>query len=72
MPEDKAPKADKKKEKRVQQVVGSILYYGNGLNMTTHTGLSTLASEQAKASGQTIMNMEHLLDYLATNPNMTI
>ena len=52
--------------------MGSILYYGKGVDMTTLTGLSTLASEQAKASGQTIMNMKHLLDYLATNPNATI
>ena len=40
--------------------------------MTTLTGLSTLASEQAKALEQTIMNMEHMLDYLATNPDATI
>ena len=40
--------------------------------MTTLPSLSTLASEQAKASEQTIMNMEHLLDYLATNPDATI
>ena len=72
MLEDKTPKADEKKKKQVQQIVGSILYYGKEVNMTTLTGLSTLASEQAKALRQTIMNMEHLLDYLATNPNGTI
>ena len=62
----------KKRKKRVQQVVGSVFYYGKGVNMTTLTGLSTLASEQAKASEQTILNMEHLLEYLATNPDATI
>ena len=52
--------------------MGSILYYGKGVNMTTLTGISNLASEQAKATRQTIMNIEHLLDYLATNPDATI
>ena len=33
------------------------------------TGLSTLASEQAKATGQTVENMGQMLDYLATNPD---
>ena len=62
MPEDKTQKADEEKKKRVQRVVGSILYYGKEVDMTTLPSLSTLASEQAKASEQTIMNMEHLLE----------
>ena len=32
-------------------------------------GLNTLASEQAHATKKTITNMDHLLDYLATNSN---
>ena len=71
MPKDKMPKADEVKKKQVQQVVGSILYFGKGVNLTTLTGLSTLTSEQSRATGQTIMNMEQLLDYL-TNPNVLI
>ena len=59
MPEDKTQKADEEKKKRVQQVVGSILYYRKGVDMMTLTGPSILASKQAKASEQTILNMEH-------------
>ena len=62
MPEDKTKKADEEKKKRVQQVVGSILYYRKGVNLAALTGLSTLTSKQAKASERTIMNMEHPLD----------
>ena len=72
MSEDTMPKADEKARKLVQQVVGSILYYGRGVDLTTLVSLSTLASEQAKAMEQTITNMEQLLDYLATNPEATI
>ena len=53
-------------------MVGSILYYSKRVDLPTLTGLSTLASKQARATGQTITNMEQLLDYLATNPNATI
>ena len=52
--------------------MSSILYYGEGVNLTTLTGLSTLTSKQARATGQTMTNMEQLLDYLATNPTVTI
>ena len=72
IPEDTSPRVDEDKRRLVQQVVGSILYYGKGPDLTTLVALSSLASEQAKATGQTIDRMEWLLDYLVTNPDATI
>ena len=72
MPEDTLPLVDEKRKRLVQQVVGSILYYGKGPDLTTLVALSTLASEQSKATEKTVSNMEWLLDYLATNPDAKI
>ena len=72
MPEDDTPPVDKEERLLVQQVVGSIIYYAKSVNLTALTGLSTLASEQAKATGQTVKNMGQMLDYLATNPDATL
>jgi hypothetical protein len=52
--------------------VGSILYYARAVDMTVLMSLSTIASEQATATKQTITNTEQLLDYLATHPNATM
>ena len=72
MPEDDTPPASKEEQRLVQQVVGSIIYYANGVNLTALSGLSTLASEQAKATGQTVKNVGQMLDYLATNLDATL
>ena len=48
------------------------MYYGKGPDLTTLVALSTLASEQSKATERTVSNMEWLLDYLATNPDAKI
>ena len=72
MPEDNTPPAEKDERLLVQQVVGSIIYYAKAVNLTALTGLSTLASKQAKATGRTVKNMGQMLDYLATNPDATL
>ena len=51
IPEDTLLRVDKEKKRLVQQVVGSILYYGKGPDLTTLVSLLSLASDQAKATG---------------------
>ena len=65
-------RVDNKQRKRVQQIVGSMRYYADAVNLTTLVALSSLASKQAKATGTTVENLEQLLDYVATNPDATI
>jgi hypothetical protein len=42
-PQDNTPKLDEKGIKRVQQIVGSILYYVQAVDMTVLMALSTIA-----------------------------
>ncbi len=48
IPEDTTQKLSKDKKKRVQQGVGSILYYVQGVDITLLITLSTIAAEQSK------------------------
>ena len=66
---DETPAAAPNGILRVQQIVGSILYYAQAVDLTALTALTTLGSEQAKATTHTLKSTEQLLDYLATHPN---
>ena len=69
IPLDETPAAVPNGILRFQQVVGSILYYLRAVDFTALTSLTTLGSEQAKATAHTLKSTENLLDYLATHPN---
>ena len=71
-PPDTSPEVDDEQRTFVQRVVGSFMYYGRGVDTTIAPGLSTLASEQAKATEETVDRTKWLMDYLATHPNATI
>ncbi len=53
--------------KRVQKIVGSILYYVRAVDMTVLMALSAIAVEQTKATVKTMGKCIQLLDYLASN-----
>ena len=72
LPPDDTPPLDAKGIKRVQKIVGSILYYARAVDMTVLMALSSIAVEQTKATEQTMGRCLKLLDYLATNSNATI
>ncbi len=65
LPADTTPKLDAKGIKRVQQIVGSILYYARAVDMTVLMALSSIAVEQTKATERTMDKCTQLLDYLA-------
>ena len=69
---DTSPKLDPNRVTRIQQIVGSILYYARAIDLTTLPGLSGIASEQADARESTEERAEQLLDYLNTHPNAVI
>lgn len=54
---------------RVQQVVGTFLFYGRAVDPTTLVALSTIASQQASATENTMTAVNKLLNYMATNPD---
>ena len=72
LPEDTSPALDDKGINRIQQIVGSILFYARAVDLTNLPGLNTLASEQTTATETTMANAKGMLDYLATHPNATI
>jgi hypothetical protein len=69
LPVDTSDALDDKDIKRVQKIVGSILYYARAVDMTA---LSTIASEQTKGTEHTLEKALQVLDYLATHPDATV
>ena len=57
---------------KIQQIVGSILYYEREVDMTVLMSLSSIASEQTKTTEKTHSRCLQLLDYLASNPDAKI
>jgi hypothetical protein len=66
-PQDNMPKLDKNIIKRIQNIVGSILYYARAADMTVVMALSTIAVDQTKATERTMEGYTQLLFYLAHN-----
>ncbi len=65
LPGDSSPFLDDKGKKRVQKIIGSILYYACAVDMTVLMMLSTLAISQARPTENTKTRCIQLLDYLA-------
>ncbi len=70
-PDDSKP-LDAAGKKRVQQVVGSFLYYGRAVDMTILCALNEIAAQQAKPTEKTMERVNTFLDYMATNPDAVI
>ena len=71
-PEDTSDPLDEKEKKRVQQVVGSFLYYGRAVDVTILVALSEIAGQQSKPTKHTMKRVNKFLDYMATNPDAKI
>jgi hypothetical protein len=65
IPPDSSPKLDTKGIKRVQKIVGSILYYARAVDITVIMALSSIVVEQTKATEKTMARCTQLLDYLS-------
>ena len=69
---DISPKLDGDGITRIQQIIGSILYYAHAADNTALVALSSLAAEQMSATTNMQEKVTDLLDYLANNPGATI
>ena len=58
--------------KHVQDIVGTLLYYGRAVNPTLLTALSSIATWQSKGTQAVADACAQLLDYVATHPNAGI
>ena len=57
------------KIKKVQQIVGILLYYARAVDPTLLVALSSIGSQQEKAIENTWKKLTHVLDYCVTHPN---
>jgi hypothetical protein len=68
-PEDSSTPLDKSGIKRLQEVIGTFLFFGRAVDSTMLAGLSTLAAAQTKGTEKTMDATCQLLDYAATHPD---
>jgi hypothetical protein len=59
-------------KRRLQQITGKFLYYSRAVDPTMNVALSSLASQQSKATQQTAKDAVQFLNYCASHPNATI
>ena len=69
---DTTKSLDAKGTNRIQQVVGSSLFYGRAIYSTILPGLSSISTEQAAPTERTNDDVTQLLDFLHTHPNATL
>ena len=67
--EDTSHRLDAAGIKHIQGIFGMVLYHARAVNNKLLTNLSSIGSEQAKATQATNKAANHLLEYLATYPN---
>ena len=67
--DDTSPRLPDDGIKRVQGIIGSLLYYARAVDSKLLTTLSTIGAQQANATTSTLWAVEQLLDYVATYPN---
>jgi len=71
-PIDTSPALNRSEKKTIQQIIGTLLYYGRAVDPTITVALSTLAAEQNQGTQHTTKAITKLLNYCATNPDDTL
>ena len=67
--ESASPSLDEKGVQRVQEIMGSCLFYGRAVDNKLLVAINTISSQQAHATEDTNKAITTLLDYLATYPD---
>jgi hypothetical protein len=71
-PTDDSPLLDDTGKKRIQQVIGSFLYYARAVNPTILMALSDIATQQTTPTENTKKQVDQFLDYMLTHPDAKI
>ena len=66
--DDTSPPLDSQGTKRVQGIVGALLYYERAVDNKLLVRLSAIGSRQASATQHTSESIDQILDYCATYP----
>ena len=57
---------------RIQQIIGTLLYYARAVDPTMLLAINDISSQQAKPTATTTKHLCQLLDYAASNPSAVI
>jgi hypothetical protein len=71
-PDDDSPLLDTADIKRVQEILGTLLFYARAVDNTMLTAIGAIATQQSKGTKQTMQAIVQLLNYCATHPNAVI
>jgi hypothetical protein len=71
-PTDNSPLLDDANKKRIQQVIGSFLYYARAVDPNILMALSDIATQQSAPTKNTKKQVEQCLDYMWTHPDAII
>jgi hypothetical protein len=70
--DDTTPPLDAKQIKRLQQVIGTLLFYARAVDPTMLVALGTLAAAQSQGTEATADALTRLLNYAAIHPDAQI
>jgi hypothetical protein len=70
--QDTSPLLNKEDKKFIQEVMGTFLFYARAVDTTMLTALSSLASEQAAPTVNTMKKCKQFLDYAASQEDAVI
>ena len=71
-PGDTSPLLDAADKRRIQQIVGSFLYYARAVDPTILMALSAIAAQQSAPTNETLGRVNQFLDYMWTHPDAKI
>ena len=71
-PVDNTPTLARDAVRRIQQIVGTFLFYGRAVDVTMLVALSTLSAQQANATAKTAEAITKFLNYAASHPDAKI
>jgi hypothetical protein len=57
---------------RIQEIVGTLLFYGRAIDSTMLVALGTISSQQSKGTQATAHALTQLLNYAAAHPDATV
>jgi Reverse transcriptase (RNA-dependent DNA polymerase) len=69
---DMSPPLSPNDTKRVQEIIGTLLYYARAIDNTMLPAIGTIASQQSQGTKATMKAIVKLLNYAASHPSATI
>ena len=69
---DTSPPIPEERNCRIQQIIGTFLYYARAVYFTVLPALNKLSEQQSSPTKNMEAAITHFLDYAATNPSVII